>query len=75
MQEAGVNLAGPMEILLAGNAIHTVLKRLQALIKVINVSKMHAVRPDYPDSTEYQFPYMDWESGTSADFQMALEHS
>ena len=43
MQEAGIDLAGPMEILLAGNPIHTVLKRLQVLIKGINVSKMHRI--------------------------------
>ena len=43
MQEAGIELAGPMEILLAGNPIHTVLKRLQGLIKGINVSKMHRI--------------------------------
>ena len=43
MQEAGIELAGPMEILLAGNPIRTGLKRLQALIKGINVSKMHRI--------------------------------
>ena len=42
-QEAGIDLAEPMAILLAGNPIHTVVKILQALIKEINVSKLHRI--------------------------------
>ena len=43
MQEAGIDLTGPIIILLAGNPIHTVLKRLQVLIKGVDVSKMHRI--------------------------------
>ena len=43
MDEAGISLAGPMKILLRGNPIDCVLKRLQAIIKGIDVSKMHRI--------------------------------
>ena len=43
MQEADISLVGPLNILLQSNPIHVVLKRLQALIKGINGSKMHRI--------------------------------
>ena len=41
MQEAGIDLAGPMDIQLAGTPIQKVLKRWQVLNQGINISKMH----------------------------------
>ena len=41
MQEADISLVGPLQILLQGNPIHVVLKRLQS--KGTDVTRMHEI--------------------------------
>ncbi len=43
MHDAGINLKGPMEIALKGNALNNVMKRLQGTIKGINVNKINRI--------------------------------
>ena len=43
MHDAGINLKGPMELALKGNALNNVMKRLQSTIKGINVNKINRV--------------------------------
>ena len=43
MHNAGIKLRGPMDIALKGNALDTVMKRMQGMIKGINVYKINKV--------------------------------
>ena len=65
MQEAEIDLAGPMEILLAGNPIHTFLNRCRC-------SSRESTPARCTESQVPYIPYMNWESGTSAGLQMVL---